>query len=77
MHHNILLFGALTDFFQQNTLQVPQQKDVEHLLAWFSDHHPLLFKQNFVVAVDKKIIHENTPLNASSEIALLPPFSGG
>ena len=33
--------------------------------------------KEFVFAIDQKLIHENILINPNSEIALLPPFSGG
>jgi molybdopterin synthase sulfur carrier subunit len=38
---------------------------------------PAIAGAKFVIAVDKKVISENTILQGNSTIALLPPFSGG
>jgi molybdopterin converting factor small subunit len=31
----------------------------------------------YIIAVDKKVIQENTVISETSNVALLPPFSGG
>jgi molybdopterin converting factor small subunit len=38
---------------------------------------PLLVNKEFVFAINQKITHENVIINQNTEIALLPPFSGG
>jgi molybdopterin converting factor small subunit len=38
---------------------------------------PLLKQKKFMVALNNKIIKENTPIGEAAAIALLPPFSGG
>jgi molybdopterin synthase sulfur carrier subunit len=39
--------------------------------------YPSIKDAKFVISVDKKITVENTAIDTTSEIALLPPFSGG
>jgi molybdopterin converting factor small subunit len=31
----------------------------------------------YIIAVDRKVIIKNTVINETSDVALLPPFSGG
>lgn len=39
--------------------------------------YPLLRQIKYVITVDRKIIRENVALVENTEVALLPPFSGG
>jgi len=39
--------------------------------------YPALADSKYVIAVDKKVVKENTRLSGKSIVALLPPFSGG
>ena len=39
--------------------------------------YPALAGAKYVIAVDKKVVNENTTLAENSIVALLPPFSGG
>ena len=77
MEVRILIFGSLTEIVGSNSILFPLEKDSHSLLEKLNSTYPLLKEKKFEIALDKKIIHENTPLHSSSEIALLPPFSGG
>jgi len=73
----IKVFGQLTDVFKQENISVENAADVEELKKRLVDSFPALADKTFVVAVDKRIIHNNISLLENAEIALLPPFSGG
>ncbi len=74
---NIKVFGQLTDIFKQENVSVERAADVEELKNHLIDSFPALAGKSFVVAVNKKIVHQNISLTENAEIALLPPFSGG
>lgn len=58
-------------------LELPFCSNTRELEDNLFDLYPELREYNFRMAVDKKLVNDNTPLNGSEEIALLPPFSGG
>lgn len=72
----IIIFGQLTDITGGN-IQLDNIADTNHLISILKEQYPQLITAKYVIAVDKKIITENTELNNQSNIALLPPFSGG
>jgi molybdopterin converting factor small subunit len=74
---NIKVFGQLTDVFHGENIIIENAADVTELKNRLIDSYPALSGKTFVIAVNKKIIHENLPLTQNAEIALLPPFSGG
>jgi molybdopterin converting factor small subunit len=39
--------------------------------------YPQLENTECMIAVDRNIIQSNTPLQENTEVAVLPPFSGG
>jgi molybdopterin converting factor small subunit len=51
--------------------------DTNNLIAKLNEMYPELAGTKYAIAVDKKIVTENIPLNINSTVALLPPFSGG
>jgi molybdopterin converting factor small subunit len=51
--------------------------DTDQLRMELLKKYPLMTDKQFVIAVDKKIVLTNTAIHEKSEIALLPPFSGG
>lgn len=72
----INIFGQLTDITGGN-IELNDIADTNHLVEELNKNYPQLINAKYVIAVDKKIIAENTILNNQSYIALLPPFSGG
>jgi molybdopterin synthase sulfur carrier subunit len=74
---NIKVFGQLTDVFGGDNIQVKNANDVSELKTELIHSFPELSGKTFVIAVNKKVIHENIALTGDAEIALLPPFSGG
>jgi len=77
MYIQILLFGSLVDVFGKKQLQLAQVNDTDTLRLALSARYPSIKDAKFVISVDKKITVENTAIDTTSEIALLPPFSGG
>ena len=77
MDIQILLFGSLVDVFGKKHLQLAQVNDTDTLLLALIATYPSIKDAKFVISVDKKITVENTAIDTTSEIALLPPFSGG
>ncbi|HEY5463659.1 MAG TPA: MoaD/ThiS family protein [Hanamia sp.] len=74
---NIKAFGQLTDIFKKETISIESVKDLNELKEKLIKSFPALSQKSFVIAVNKQIIHNNVSLNEDSEVALLPPFSGG
>ena len=70
------MFGKLVDI-AGNSVSVDDAKDTDSLVNSLNKTYPALANTKYVIAVNKKIINQNTTLDNNSEIALLPPFSGG
>ena len=77
MQVNILIFGQIADITGTNNLTLENVNNTGELLKRLKIDYPALIDSKFAIAVDKKIIKENTVLRNNSTIALLPPFSGG
>ena len=74
----VLLFGQLTDITKTGALQLQESfTDSDALLQHLYVQFPGLKAATFVVAVNGRVIQQNTPLTANGKVALLPPFSGG
>ena len=74
---NIIIFGQIADITGSNNIALENVADTNQLIEQLSSSYPSLASAKYAIAVDKKIIKENTPLNNNNTIALLPPFSGG
>jgi molybdopterin synthase sulfur carrier subunit len=77
MNFEITLFGQLKDQLGKTIIVVPEVNTIDELKKELIRLYPELSNTKFVIAVDRKIIPGNIILNKESEIALLPPFSGG
>ena len=73
----IILFGQLTDITGSNTIAVETATDTDGLVSALNKLYPAMTDIKYIIAVDKKIIRANTIISETSNIALLPPFSGG
>jgi molybdopterin converting factor small subunit len=73
----ILIFGQLADITGNNDMLLEDIADTNSLMALMNTKYPALRQAKFIIAVDKKVISENTILNNTSIVALLPAFSGG
>lgn len=77
MKQKILLFGQLKEKLKADYLEIESAGDSDILLDKLKDEFPILGDLSFRVAVDKNLISEKVTLSEGSEVALLPPFSGG
>jgi len=73
----ILAFGRVAEIMKRSTWETDAVRDLHELETALVAAFPALKGQRFVVAVDRKVVHDNVRLEPGSEVALLPPFSGG
>jgi molybdopterin synthase sulfur carrier subunit len=74
---NILLFGVIKDMAGSNGIMLNEVNDTNELVVKLQAMFPRLTGAEYIIAVDRNIIQENTALGPNAEVALLPPFSGG
>lgn len=73
----ILTFGQIADITGAPEISIPEVADTDQLRNYLAGRYPALTELSFLVTVDKQIVRQVMPLSTHSEIALLPPFSGG
>lgn len=75
----ILYFGRLAEITNKNeeVLEVASDQTVKELLHSISQNYKGLEKLSFKIALNQKIVEQDEPITNATEIALLPPFSGG
>jgi molybdopterin synthase sulfur carrier subunit len=77
----ILLFGITRDITGKQKLVVPtaeQPNTVGDLKRWLGEQFPAMKQlSSLAIAVDSEYAEDNLAINNSSEIALIPPVSGG
>lgn len=77
MKTRILLFGQLKERLGADFIEIEGVGDSDLLMVKLKNEFPVLSDISFRVAVDKNLVSEKVVLSEKSEVALLPPFSGG
>lgn len=77
MEIQVMVFGQLTDITGSGMIGVQDVTDTNSLVETLHANYPKLVDAKFAIAVDKKLIRENTSINQASTVVLMPPFSGG
>jgi len=77
MEINLLAFGQIAEITGKSTWKMTGIKDTNILIKKLEELFPVLVKMKYSIAVNKKVIQENTAITDKDTIALLPPFSGG
>ena len=74
---NILAFGQLAEITGNKVLLVSDVSSTDELNKTLRTMFPELQKATFSMALNRKIVQQNTLLKDEDEVCLLPPFSGG
>lgn len=73
---NIIIFGQLSEVLGES-LELQDIGDTDRLTVVLNEKYPELSGMKYMMAVDKKLVTENTLLANNNTVALLPAFSGG
>lgn len=73
----VLFFGPLAELTATHSITLPDCTSTTDLHQRLLLQFPLLADKKFAVAVNKELVQEDVALTAGSEVAILPPFSGG
>lgn len=73
----VLVFGIVAALVKADKLQVPIMHTTADLVEYVKIKYPALGQINFAVSVNRTIVSNSITVPSDSEIALLPPFSGG
>ncbi|HLO79825.1 MAG TPA: MoaD/ThiS family protein [Chitinophagaceae bacterium] len=77
MATEVMFFGQLTEITGSSRLAVADVRDTDALKEKLFQDYPSLSAAKFRIAVNNKIINDNTLISEDSKIAFMPPFSGG
>ena len=72
-----MIFGQLAEITGTNIISLANVSDTLGLEQVLKEKFPKLSDMKFVIAVNKKIAHENTLVSSDTIIVIMPPFSGG
>lgn len=77
MKINVLAFGQIADITGKNSWSMNGVKSTEEFSQLMQKEFPDMKNIDYLMAVNKKIVGEETELQNGDTVALLPPFSGG
>jgi molybdopterin converting factor small subunit len=77
MKINLRIFGQLKDIVGSDRIELDDVNDTDVLIAALKEKYPKIGNSSFAISVDRKIVKGKVALGHESEVALLPPFSGG
>lgn len=77
MQVEVILFGQLTDIARREKILISNVSDTDELIRAIEQQYPAMAGAKYIIAADKKVVRANTSINEKTELALLPPFSGG
>jgi molybdopterin synthase sulfur carrier subunit len=73
----ILAFGRLNELVGSSQIEIDTVNSVQELRHELNRQFPQLEREVFAIAVNKVVVTGELNLDNNSEVALLPPFSGG
>ncbi|OFY65252.1 MAG: hypothetical protein A3H98_03180 [Bacteroidetes bacterium RIFCSPLOWO2_02_FULL_36_8] len=73
----LLFFGPLADITRCKKTKITGVKSTKELMDCLYNDFPELLQRKFKIAVNEKLVNQNTKLSESDVVALLPPFAGG
>lgn len=74
---SVRAFGMVAEKIGSGQIQLTGISTVEELRESLFEKFPDLKNMKFSIAINKQLVSVNALIPADSEIALLPPFSGG
>ena len=77
MDITVLFFGQLAELADTDETVFQSVIDTDGLKIQLQQKYPSFADAAYIIAVNKKVTDENTPLFNGATVALLPPFSGG
>jgi molybdopterin synthase sulfur carrier subunit len=73
----VLFFGQLADVAGKQDWEMDSVPDTDALKVMLETNFEGLKKVKYMMAVNRQMVQNNTPLSGTETIALMPPFSGG
>lgn len=73
----VKVFGMIAEKIGSDSFEVVGIGTIEDFRIYINEQFPDLRNMKFSIAVDKQIVHDACEISSGSELALLPPFSGG
>lgn len=77
MEIEIISFGQLAEFIENQRMNMGDIRDTDELKRYLEARFPMLAESKYKLALNKIIVNENLQINNNDTLAIMPPFSGG
>jgi|ETNmetMinimDraft_8_1059916.scaffolds.fasta_scaffold22665_3 molybdopterin converting factor small subunit len=77
MKIEVLFFGGLRELMGCSSMPIIEVDTTDNVLEKLNQVNDKLAGKTFQLALNNKLIKENTPIENGDQLALLPPFAGG
>ncbi|WP_343522166.1 MoaD/ThiS family protein [Pedobacter sp.] len=77
MEIEIISFGQITEFINNQKIEVDGITDTDAFKQYLEGRFPALKGIKYKLALNKNIVQQNTEITNQATIAIMPPFSGG
>jgi sulfur-carrier protein len=77
MEIEIISFGQIAEFINNQKIEVDGIADTDAFKQYLEDRFPTLKSMKYKLAMNKNIVQQNTEIKNQAVVAIMPPFSGG
>ena len=77
MKIDIMAFGKISEFIQNQEMDILNINNTDELKQYLEQSFPELVGTKYKLALNKDVVQTNLQLTNKDSIAIMPPFSGG
>ena len=77
MKIDIIAFGKISEFIQNQEMDISNIDNTDALKQYLEQSFPQLVGIKYKLALNKDVVQTNLELANKDTIAIMPPFSGG
>ena len=77
MKIDIMAFGKISEFIQNQEMDIVNIDNMDKLKQYLEQSFPQLAGIKYKLALNKDVVQTNLKLSNKDSIAIMPPFSGG
>lgn len=77
MKIDIMAFGKISEFIQNQEMDISNINNTDELKQYLEQSFPQLADMKYKLALNKDVVQTNLELTNKDTIAIMPPFSGG
>lgn len=77
MEIQIISFGKISEFINNQNIEVKDISNTNELKLYLEQSFPNLVGMKYKLALNKNLVQQNLEIHDKDTIAIMPPFSGG